>query len=700
MTYQKILNSFSESEYNEYIVNSLSHILDLNNKVDMNNDLFILCTKFKENQELEFYIELNNFFNNFKDIQNEIRTLILISASNNLLIENYLSIEKSFFIIHSTARPNIKYQEYGFAYEDSIHPCISLIGLIISNYLPKEIANYIFEHLTYTIAYAKKYSTEYYLIKHILDNIMIIPKFIDKLHIYAYNNIFCINFLIQLLEWCNENSKEDDNINTFNKLYYILDDIQEFTPSINYDIQIELCLFRFREKFKTDYNYEELADFYDVNIQNIPILHKLRILTQLFLKLDKEKYLDIYSNEISKINIVDLRLLIEQISPDVFSSYLINLGFNEKNKFINFLEKTYHCNKNILNATAFYFHSDDYTYILEKKQKQFDIIPELHSRIIDDINSINNLNITVKHESKYQKEEYNETRENVPIDHFQGEKNFIDSLKKYYHIDSVSFDDNIKYILLFQQIRVPIQQLLLKKYNKLFPFINIFNKIEVPIKKIDKIIHVVLSESSTLEQEEKTIRYLNKLNENIIFEYKYIDNFEEFMIILNSNEYSIISVTSHGKINTRNPLENQIKIGNEYIDMFRFQIDFSKLENKRLLYLNICDSGHSALKNGFMVESLSAQLIDNTQAVISNMWPINPIYSSTFLMLLFHHVIKSKNYKESYKFILSLAIDNKLNDYIYENNLYIDELELFRVFNDSSINKHSIVHWGALMYQE
>ena len=172
------------------------------------------------------------------------------------------------------------------------------------------------------------------------------------------------------------------------------------------------------------------------------------------------------------------------------------------------------------------------------------------------------------------------------------------------------------------------------------------------------------------------------------------------MSILNSDEYSIISVTSHGSINTRNPLDNKIKIGNEYIDMFEFQINYNNLNNKRLLYLNICDSGHHSLKNGFMVESLSAQLVDNTQALISNMWPIDQIYSSTFLMIFFHHIIKTKDYKEAYKITLLLAINNELDKYIDENNLYLDELELFRVFHNRSLNKESIVHWGAMMYQE
>ena len=57
----------------------------------------------------------------------------------------------------------------------------------------------------------------------------------------------------------------------------------------------------------------------------------------------------------------------------------------------------------------------------------------------------------------------------------------------YYHIDDFNFDESVEYILIFQQMRVPLQQLLLKKYNKLYPFINIFDKRKINRKKVDKL---------------------------------------------------------------------------------------------------------------------------------------------------------------------------------------------------------------------
>lgn len=172
------------------------------------------------------------------------------------------------------------------------------------------------------------------------------------------------------------------------------------------------------------------------------------------------------------------------------------------------------------------------------------------------------------------------------------------------------------------------------------------------------------------------------------------------MEILNSDEYSVISVTTHGEVDTREPLDYKIKIGKEYINMFDIDIKYSNLNDKRLLYLNICDSGHFRLKNGLLMESLSTHLTHNSQAVISNMWPISQSYSSTFLMIFFLQLKNTCDFKKAYQNTLLLAINNELDTFIFDNNLYKDELELFRIFCDSSMNKKSIVNWGSMVYQE
>jgi hypothetical protein len=722
MLYKDLETYFSDNKYEVFIKESLSHIENLDKQPILDNCLFFVAEKFRTNKELEFYIMLNDFFEDHKnhsDFSIEIRTILLISASNHILITNYLSINKSFFIIHSVADYGLKYMDNKVDYGDFLHPCINLLTLFAHKFISPLIAIFIFEHLTFTISYARKYSTDYDLVHGILLNIMSfpiipisrkkevitkievegMPKLVDILKQHAENDIYCINFLIQLFEWCDDNSTAGHEVH-FEKLFHILKEIQELTPSLNFERDIELSLMRYREQFDKNYDYIKLEDFYEIHGDDISFINRLRVITQLFLKLDKEKYMEVFKNEISSINPIDLRIYIEKLSPDTFSAYITTLADCNKELFFDFLEKYYHISREIFDATTFYIHRNDYTNILEKNYHKFDVIPSLHSKIINSINDINTLNITVKYESHLQNTEYNVNRENVPIEHSREERNLISYLIQYYHIDDFEIDDSIEYILIFQQIRVPLQQLLLKKYNKLFPLINIFDKRKINRKKVEKVIHIVLSESSTMEQEKQIVNYISSISTDIIFEYKTINSFDSFIEILNSDEYSVISVTTHGEVDTREPLDYKIKIGNEYINMFEIDIKYSNLNDKRLLYLNICDSGHFGLKNGLLMESLSSQLTNNSQAVVSNMWPVSQSYSSAFLMIFFLQLKNTYDFKEAYQNTLLLAINNELDTFILDNELYKDELELFRIFCDSSIKKQSIVNWGSMVYQE
>ena len=71
-----------------------------------------------------------------------------------------------------------------------------------------------------------------------------------------------------------------------------------------------------------------------------------------------------------------------------------------------------------------------------------------------------------------------------------------------------------------------------------------------------------------------------------------------------------------------------------------------------------------------------------------------------FLMIFFLQLKNTYDFKKAYQNTLLLAINNELDTFIFDNNLYKDELELFRIFCDSSMNKKSIVNRGSMVYQE
>lgn len=110
MTYSEIKSYFQFSDYKGSLNNYFTHISNKDCEIDMSDEFFKLCSNFLKNEDLGFYIELNSFFNHNHSIPEPLRALLLISASNDILMKNYFSIENSFFIIHSVASYNVIYK--------------------------------------------------------------------------------------------------------------------------------------------------------------------------------------------------------------------------------------------------------------------------------------------------------------------------------------------------------------------------------------------------------------------------------------------------------------------------------------------------------------------------------------------------------------------------------------------------------------
>ena len=608
MRYIDIKNHFSEHalDFLPFLDDSFSHIANLEQCIDLNDDFFILCNRFSENMNLQFYITLNDFFNdnqpsiyNISDKKVVIKTLLSMAAVSILLMENTENIPKTFFIIHSAIDYGVKIEvphvEYHNNFQDMF---IYLLMGWQREMIPNEVAAIVSNFLTYAVVYAKKHSTDYHLVNDLIYNIKQTQSLLEPMLNKLYLPLLC-----QLLDWCYDNKHED-----FETLYNHINTLYSETRDEDLLLIIELCLFRHRELFDSDYNYSNLVSFYEINYDELDLINRLRILSQLFIKLDRDKYLNEFSNEILKLHVNTLRPLIEDSHSHVFSAYFINLGFYQNQDFLDILHNIYGCSPEVLDSTAIYVHANDATYILEKELHKLDILDsDLHFNLIQYINKINSLGITVFGESIEQTipETYVPDRENIPREEFINiERKLIMGMIEYYSIDNPTFNDNIKYILPMQQIRVPLQQLLLTKYKKLFPLVKIMNKEIIPEKKIVKVIHIVLSESGTLDQEKEAIEHLKIISKTIEFEYKYIEDFEDLLILLKSDIYSVISITSHGEIDIRDPKNNLIKVGNEYIPWDKFEPETYNINNQRLLYLNICDSGHFSLKNGFLLESL------------------------------------------------------------------------------------------------
>ncbi|MCJ8326621.1 MAG: hypothetical protein MJK08_05915 [Campylobacterales bacterium] len=718
MFYIDILNYFkNNSKHYEFMGDCLNHIQDLNIEIGIDDNFISTVYKLSNNKEFDFYVSLNEYFNTTKQATLDVNaieytTKLLFSISTIASFLHFVipqSIPKSSFLIHSAVNydmnKDLALSKYNEKYPNAI---TSLV--ILEHEYPSVFSLVINVFISNLIDYSNRYSTEFDLINGYLEDLENSLDLEDILWIPFYTTYFC-----KMFEWCIINKHEK-------YLYYYeaLKIQSEIIKSKGFDkpkndplqsyanyVNIETTLMSYRRYFENTYTNDILIDFYNNNKNNLNFKASMKLLTELFMYVDKEKYLDIIKDKINSYKessdplICNLIYEIEVLDFNVLSPYLLYLANNTKEDFNNFLHETYNCSLNNLEKTIFFMHSTGLTYINDSTSSKMKVSDEdLHYNLIHYINDLFTLGITVQGESEHQRLFYklDKNKENKPnLNKVSTEKKFLDSIYKYYYINSRELDINYKYIFLIQHIRVPLQQIIYKKYNKLFPIIKFNNKINVEEKKIKKVIHLTLDTFSTNAQEEEIINYLNKVSE-ITFEYKYVTNKDELKDIMSSDDYAVISISSHGEINTRAPLENKIKIGDSYISFYELDPNNYTLSNKRLLYLNICDSGHYSCKNGFMMESLSTFLTHNNQATVSHMWPVTINYPSSFLMIFFHHLMNVNSFEEAYSNTLSLAVNYNMHSYIENNNL--QSFKLFETFLGSSVKKESVINWGSMIYQE
>lgn len=718
MLYIDILHWFkSNTEHYKFIESCLNHVQNINTNIQIDDDFISTVYKLCRNKNFDFYVSLNEYFNttkqttlNVESIEYTTKLLFSISTFGSLLRFTIpQSIPSSSFLIHSAINYNISQDLSLSKYNEAYPNAITTLVLLEHKY-PYVFSSIINSFISNSIDYANRYSTEFSLINGYLEDLESFPDLETALFTPLYTVYFC-----KMFEWCLINKHEK-----YFRYYEVLKMQSEVLQSKGFNkpiedvyqsyasyVNIETTIMSYRRYFENTYKDSVLIDFYNNNKNNLNFKARIKLLTELFMHVDKEKYLPIIKNDIKKYKesshpkLCNLIYQIEVLDFNVLSPYLLYLAHNEKDEFIQFLHETYNCSIDDLNKTIFFMHSNGVTYINDGKSTVCEVVDEdLHYNLIHYINDLFTLGITVQGESESQRlfEKYDKNKENKPdLNKSTTEKKFLESINQYYHINSRELDSDYNYIFCIQHIRVPLQQVLYKKYNKLFPLVKLTNRVDVKEREVNRIIHITLDDFSTNSQEEEIVTYLNEISEKS-FDYKHITDKTELLNILSSDKYDVISISSHGEVNTRAPLENTIKIGADEIRWIELDPNKYTLTNKRLLYLNICDSGHYSCKNGFMLESLSTFLTHNNQATISHMWPVTVHYSSGFLMMFLHQLTLNDSFKEAYSNTLSLAVNNEIHSYIEKNDL--QKMKLFKTLLSSSVKKESLINWGSMLYQE
>ena len=214
MRYIDIKNHFSEHalDFLPFLDDSFSHISNLEQCIDLNDDFFILCNRFSENMNLQFYITLNDFFNdnqpstyNISDKRVVIKTLLSMATGSTPLMNYIGNIPKSFFIIYSAIDYGV---EVEVPYVENLNNFQNMFMYLLTGWqrkmIPDKVAAIVSTFLTYIVVYAKKESTDYHLVNDLIYNIKQIPSLLESMINGLYLPLLC-----QLLDWCYDNKHPD-----------------------------------------------------------------------------------------------------------------------------------------------------------------------------------------------------------------------------------------------------------------------------------------------------------------------------------------------------------------------------------------------------------------------------------------------------------------------------------------------------------
>lgn len=268
--------------------------------------------------------------------------------------------------------------------------------------------------------------------------------------------------------------------------------------------------------------------------------------------------------------------------------------------------------------------------------------------------------------------------------------------------DFFSFGDNDyknlkdKAMILIPSTQLPVQSIMLKKLGYTMPNMVSFQD-PFPDRDVKKV--CIIANGSLTSELEK--------NEVIkVFQSKnlWIDVYDDISIIdfikSYQMDYDIFWISAHGEYDHTSPDNSFLKIGEQNIDIKLIYNIFLSFDNRRLLFLNLCDGATTMPHNGAISDiGLGSCLAENRQAVVSHLWPIDPMAALAFGVLYAIGISNGLSFFLSYEYAVNIMIEGS-EKIIYEmetNNISNDVMNRIR---NTQLDFDNICYWGALTFLE
>lgn len=175
---------------------------------------------------------------------------------------------------------------------------------------------------------------------------------------------------------------------------------------------------------------------------------------------------------------------------------------------------------------------------------------------------------------------------------------------------------------------------------------------------------------------------------------------EDFLAVYREQNIDLLWVAGHGQCDRWNPKSPAILAG--AADPILID-DLATIrmagESRRLLVLNICDSGAASVMGGMHKIGLAPMLASSHQAVIGHAWPVDPLVAAGFGVCLAKELVRGRT---SFFVGFERAIRTLRQEWPYVvkhagDGLEVDLIERLRR-NERDLG--NIFHWGSPCYFE
>jgi len=178
----------------------------------------------------------------------------------------------------------------------------------------------------------------------------------------------------------------------------------------------------------------------------------------------------------------------------------------------------------------------------------------------------------------------------------------------------------------------------------------------------------------------------------------YVCSVQDFIDHYNSPLFDVIFVCGHGQYKPGEPHESYIQLHENkelnIADLSKLRLDINE---RRLLFLNICDGASSVLKNGPQGISISQNLVNDNQSVMSHVWPVSPRCAMIMNWILAGLLLDGNDYLSIYTQMVLLIKDGKAGMLEFLSR-YTSESDMLDRITYSDENYSLFYYWGSLTY--